>query len=147
MGRVLFAWTHHNNPNAVLLVLINIGLAGILFGLSYMLTGSLGLFIGIHIGWDFCQGCVFGGPVAGVTPWRAASFITVAQHGPALWTGGGFGTDGGILVTLAFLLGILPVFLYVRWRYGKAAIDTSLAQYTARSTVSAFPEKREQVVP
>jgi len=138
-----FGWTHHGNPNAVPLGLVNIGLAGILFGLSYMLTGSLGLSIGIHIAWDFCQGVVFDNPVAGTTPGRAASVITVVQHGPVLWTGGGFGPDGGLLVTLAFLLGMLPVILYVRWRYGKLGLHTQLSQYTPSAKI-AVGEKKEK---
>ncbi len=134
---ILFGWSHHSNPGAAPLGLINIGLAGILFGLSYMLTGSLGLSIGIHIAWDFTQGCVFGTPVAGATPSRAASFITLVQHGPTLFTGGAFGTDGGLLVTLAFLLGMIPVFLYVRWRYARVSLYTEMAQYSPRAEAVA----------
>ncbi|MBA2679518.1 MAG: CPBP family intramembrane metalloprotease [Ktedonobacteraceae bacterium] len=134
---IIFGWSHAGNPGATPLGLINIGLAGILFGLSYMLTGSLGLSIGIHIAWDFCQGCVFGTAVAGTTPGKAVSFITLIQHGPALFTGGAFGTDGGLLVTLAFLLGMIPVFLYVRWRYGKASLYTEMAQYSPRAKAIA----------
>jgi membrane protease YdiL (CAAX protease family) len=141
LSSVAFGLFHSGNPHAVLRGLVNIGLAGILFGLSYVLTGSLGLSIGIHIAWDFTQGSFFGTPVAGTTPNAIVSLIAVAQHGPALWTGGAFGTDGGLLVTLAFLLGLLPVLLYVRLRYGKIRIYTPLTEYTPR--VSGASDEKE----
>ena len=71
-------------------------------------------------------------PVAGMTPSIVVSFLTIVQGGPELWTGGDFGPDGGLVVTLAFLLGMLSVVLYVRWRYGKVALYTPLATYLPR---------------
>jgi len=140
-----FGWGHRTNPYADPLGVVNIGLAGILFGLSYLLTGSLGLSIGLHFGWDFCQGAVFGTPVAGLPLAKAASVLTVARHGPALWTGGGFGTDEGLLVTLAFVLGLLPVLLYIRLRYGQIRLYTPLAEYAPRTdAVSAETETAAQ---
>ncbi len=111
-----------------------------------MLTGSLGLSIGIHIAWDFCQGAVFGNQVAGTTPGRAASIFTVVQHGPVLWTGGGFGPEGGLLVTIAFLLGMLPVMLYIRWRYGKLGLHTQLSQYTPSSKTAIHEREKKDGV-
>ncbi len=136
-----FGWIHHGNPHAVVLGVINIGLAGVLFGLGYLLTGNLGLSIGLHIAWDFTQGCVFGSPVAGQT--LGVSLMTVARHGPALWTGGAFGPDGGLLVTLAFVLGLLPVLLYIRLRYGQTRLYAPLAAYTPR--IGAVSAERETV--
>jgi membrane protease YdiL (CAAX protease family) len=132
LSAIAFAWGHHTNPHVLPLGFINLGIAGLLLGLSYVLTGNLGLSLGLHISWDFCQGCVFGMPVAGMTPSIVVSFLTIVQGGPELWTGGDFGPDGGLVVTLAFLLGMLSVLLYVRWRYGKVALSTPLATYLPR---------------
>ncbi|MBV9709564.1 MAG: hypothetical protein JO011_01470 [Ktedonobacteraceae bacterium] len=107
---------------------------------------NVGTPIGLHIAWDFTQGSIFGTPVAGQTPGSLASLITVTQHGPALWTGGGFGTDGGLLVTLAFLLGMLLVLLYVRLRYGKLHLYTPLAEYTPE-TGAVAAERDAQTQP
>jgi membrane protease YdiL (CAAX protease family) len=127
---IVFGLAHFSNPYAVLLGLFNIGLAGILFGLSYVLTGRLGLAIGLHIAWDFFLSCIFGIPIAGLTPSQTASLFVINDHGPALWTGGAFGANGGLLGTLAFLLGTILVLLYLRWRYGRLSIYTPLTEYT-----------------
>ncbi len=126
---ILFGLGHFSNPHVTLLGMFNIGLAGILFGLSYVLTGRLGLAIGLHIAWDFCLSCVFGIPIAGLTPGVAASVFVINDHGPALWTGGAFGGNGGLLGTFAFLLGTIPVLLYLRLRYHRLTLYTPLAEY------------------
>jgi membrane protease YdiL (CAAX protease family) len=132
LSAMVFAWGHYNNPNILPLGFINLGIAGLLLGLSYILTGNLGLSLGFHLSWDFCQGCVFGMPVAGLTPSLVVSVLTIVQGGPELWTGGDFGPDGGLVGTLALLLGMLAVVLYVRWRYGEVALCTPLATYLPR---------------
>jgi hypothetical protein len=49
------------------------------------------------------EGTLLGFPVSGVT-WP--SFLTLEQTGPASWTGGEFGPEGGWLVLLVSLLDI-----------------------------------------
>ena len=61
-------------------------LTGLFFGLGYVLTGRLGLSIGLHFTWNFFQGNVYGFPVSGNIV-GSASVLTIEQRGPALWTG------------------------------------------------------------
>ena len=128
----VFGLAHALNPNANLISTINIAFAGIFLGLGYILSGNMALPIGLHITWNFFQGTVFGFPVSGGT--AATSFFVIEQGGPVLWTGGAFGPEAGLLGILAMLAGVLLIVLWVRWRYGRVAPDSTLAEYTPRST-------------
>jgi membrane protease YdiL (CAAX protease family) len=57
---VYFGLAHATNPNTTWLTVFNIVIFGLLFGTGYVLTGELALPIGLHFGWDFVQGFVFG---------------------------------------------------------------------------------------
>ena len=57
---VFFGLSHATNPNATWLSTFDIVIFGLLFGTGYVLTGQLALPIGLHFGWDFVQGFVFG---------------------------------------------------------------------------------------
>ena len=65
-----------------------------------MLTRSLWLVSGIHLAWNFAQGPIFGLPVSGI---RFPSLLYGEVQGPALWTGGDFGPEAG-LVALSICL-------------------------------------------
>lgn len=126
-----FGQSHSGNPGWTVLGGANIALAGILFGVGYVCTGRLGLSLGLHFGWDFCQGAVFGFPVAGLKmSATAASVLTTSQARTNIWTGTTFGPDGGLLVTIAFLIGLVPVLLYIRQREGAVRVHTPLARFT-----------------
>lgn len=127
----LFGIAHAIRPNATFVGCANIALAGVFLGLGYVLTGSLAIPIGTHITWNFFQGSVFGFPVSGTT-FFPATFAAIEQSGPEAWTGGAFGPEGGLLGTLAILLGILAVAVYVRFRYRKLTLFTDIARYGRR---------------
>jgi uncharacterized protein len=57
---VFFGLAHASNENATWLTVFNIVIFGLLFGAGYVLTGELALPIGLHFGWNFVQGFVFG---------------------------------------------------------------------------------------
>ena len=121
-----FAMAHARNPNATVAGIINTVLGGFVYGLPFLLTGRLGLPIGIHITWNFFQGPVFGYEVSGVG--FGGSVIATSKSGPPLWTGGEYGPEGGLLAT-GMLAVALPLMLgWIRFHYGRIAIDTSLAQ-------------------
>jgi hypothetical protein len=74
---------------------------------------------------------VFGFPVSGGN-YRSATFISIQQAGPELWTGGAFGPEAGLLGLLAGLLGGLLIVLWVRRRYGNVRLHTALAMAPQR---------------
>lgn len=123
----VFGLLHIFNPNATILSTFNIALAGLLLGAGYVITGELAIPIGLHITWNFFQGNVYGFPVSGLEP-LGATFLTIEQGGPDLFTGGVFGPEAGLLDPAATIVGILLIVLWVRFRRGKAAIQTRLSE-------------------
>lgn len=106
----LFGVAHGWNPDVTGLALVNITLAGILLGVAYWRTRSLWFVTGLHLGWNWVM-AVTDLSVSGLAfemPGYEASL-----SGPASWTGGTFGPEGGLLVTAASLAGIVWM-----WRMG-----------------------------
>jgi membrane protease YdiL (CAAX protease family) len=101
---ILFAAGHLANPHVTTFGLVNVALAGICFSVAYMKTRSLWLPIGIHWAWNFCQTTFFGYPTSGIE-FSGRRLFEAVQAGPEWVTGGTFGPEGGILTTLALLLG------------------------------------------
>lgn len=106
ISSLLFGVFHALNPNLNPLALINIALAGLVFGYGWLITGNLWLPMAYHSSWNFFQGPIFALPVSGV---RYGGLLAVADQGTApLVTGAAFGPEGGLVGTLA-LLSALPV--------------------------------------
>jgi len=127
ISSVVFGVGHAVNPHAGLVSTLGVTAAGLLLGLGYVLTGRLGLSIGLHFSWNFFQGNVFGFPVSGRD--FQVSFLGVSQGGPGLWTGGGFGPEAGLLGFSACLLGGLLILLWVRGVHGPLRILPDIAVY------------------
>lgn len=125
----LFGFLHASNPNATFISSFNIAVAGIFLGLGFVLTGELAIPIGLHITWNFFQGNVFGFPVSG-TSTVGATIFRIEQSGNALWTGGAFGPEAGILGLVAIGVGCVLTWWYVRWETGRGEIDQGIATYS-----------------
>ncbi|PTX58267.1 hypothetical protein C8P63_11714 [Melghirimyces profundicolus] len=107
---LIFSALHSQNPALSAIPVVNLFLAGVLLGFARWVTGSLWLPMGLHFTWNWTQD-MLSLPVSGlrVTP---APFITAAETGPNWLTGGAFGLEGGVAVTVALAGGIL-------WLYGR----------------------------
>ncbi len=117
LSSAVFGILHLGNPNATWLSAIGILFAGLFLAYGYVRTGQLWLSIGLHIGWNYFEGTVFGFPVSGLDVYRL-THITV--DGPVLWTGGTFGPEAGFIVVPALLLGTGLIWAYTR---GRAGVD------------------------
>ena len=131
-----FGLLHVFNPNATWYSTLALMLAGIFLGLGFVLTGSLAIPIALHITWNFFQGNVYGFPVSGNT-FDSATFIAIQQQGPALWTGGAFGPEAGLLGIGALILGCALTMIWVRWRQGAVQLDVALAEYRRAPQMTA----------
>jgi uncharacterized protein len=129
LSAAVFGVLHLMNPNASWMGAINIMVVGVLtLGLGYILTGQLGISIGLHITWNLVQGNIYGFPVSGVD-YRSATIFLIEQQGPELWTGGAFGPEAGLLGLLATLLGALLIVWWTRRSYGRAVVREEIALY------------------
>lgn len=128
LSSLLFGFLHILNPNSTWVSTVALMAAGIFLGLGYVLTGRLGLSIGLHIAWNFFQGSVYGFRVSG-NDLSDTTLVAIQQVGPPLWTGGAFGPEAGLIGIVAILLGLLFTALWVQWRYGAVAVQPTLALY------------------
>jgi membrane protease YdiL (CAAX protease family) len=113
ISSAIFGLLHLGNPNATWVSAAGIFFAGVYLAYGYIRTKQLWLPIGLHIGWNFFEGVVFGFPVSGLDIY-ALTRITV--HGPELWTGGAFGPEAGLIVLPSLVLGGLLIYLYTMRR-------------------------------
>jgi len=115
---IYFGLAHSTNENATWLTVFNIVIFGLLFGTGYVLTGELALPIGLHFGWDFVQGFMFGVVAEG----RKYGSVLVLTDDPSatLWTGRPYGAEGGLLGTAAFIAGFLATFAWARSQHRTA---------------------------
>jgi membrane protease YdiL (CAAX protease family) len=109
ISSAIFGLLHIFNPGATWISTIGIFLAGLFFAYGYLRTKQLWLPMGMHLGWNFFEGVVFGFPVSGLDIYPLAR---VQVHGPELWTGGSFGPEAGLIVLPSLVLGIILIYLY-----------------------------------
>ena len=102
---VVFSLLHLLNPGAGVLPFVNVALAGAILALLYLQSGSLWLAIGFHWGWNFAEGGVFGFPVSGVA--FNPRLLKVATKGPVWLSGGSFGPEGSVALTVTSAVLIL----------------------------------------
>jgi membrane protease YdiL (CAAX protease family) len=108
ISSLFFGAAHLFNPNATVLSAVSIVVeAGIFLGAAYMLTRRLWLPIGIHAGWNFTEGGVFGAAESGVAP---HGWLQSTTSGPAWLSGGEFGPEGSVVtVAICGAIGIALV--------------------------------------
>lgn len=94
---IFFGVAHWGNPGMAgatkAWATLNIALAAVLLGLAWIRTGSLALPIGIHLGWNWCQGPLLGFNVSGIGAggfWRPI----LRADSPGWLHGGPFGLEG-----------------------------------------------------
>lgn len=102
---VFFGVLHIGNPNASVISIFSLMFNGALFATAYVLTGQLGMCIGLHMSWNLFQGLVFGFPVSG--DHEIATMFHIQQSGPNWITGGNFGPEGGLLGLGSSVIGII----------------------------------------
>lgn len=111
LSAALFSLIHIGNPNFDFLSFINLLLAGILLGSSYIYTRNLSFPIALHWFWNWIQGPVLGYEVSGNK--FCDGLLTLHLPEANLINGGAFGFEGSILCTVLMIAGtgvILKVF-------------------------------------
>lgn len=105
----LFGALHLLNAHVSYIAILNIILIGIFFGLYALKTENLWGACGAHSAWNWAQGNLFGLEVSGNTM-NTGSLIQSNLIGSDLITGGSFGPEGGLVVSLVTILSIFLVY-------------------------------------
>ncbi len=110
---LFFAMLHLGNQGISALAFLNLTLFGIFASLLFVRTKNIWLVGAMHSAWNLVQGNVFGVRVSGITI-ECRLLQAETQDKFALIHGGSFGLEGGLAVTLIYVVGILilclPVF-------------------------------------
>jgi len=113
ISSAVFGLLHLGNPNATWVSAAGIFFAGVYLAYAYIRTKQLWLSMGLHLGWNFFEGVVFGFPVSGLDIY---ALTRIKVHGPEIWTGGAFGPEAGLIVLPSLILGGFLIYLYTRKR-------------------------------
>lgn len=105
ISSVLFGLGHLGNPAATPLSTANTILAGIVMALAYLRTRALWFPIGLHFAWNFVLGPIASLPVSGIR--LGVSLFEVRVAGPVWLTGGDYGPEGSVILTVVCLAGIV----------------------------------------
>jgi membrane protease YdiL (CAAX protease family) len=101
----LFSLMHFMNPGVTIISFANTFLVGILFAYMFVRTGKLWLPSGFHIAWNFLLGDVLGMNVSGLEAYAVVNTQITGTN--QLLTGGSYGPEGGLIVTVILALGIV----------------------------------------
>jgi hypothetical protein len=116
LSGALFGLLHALNPGATLASTAAIAVeAGVLLAAAYLVTRSLWLAIGLHIGWNFTEGGIFGAAVSGG---KSHGLITTVFAGPDWLTGGKFGPEASLTAVILCVV-VAVVLLAVAIRRGE----------------------------
>lgn len=112
--------------------IINILLYALFASLIALRQGSLWMACGIHTGWNWFQGNVFGVPVSGMPPYLTSLLRFGPTEGASHFvSGGSFGPEGSLMVTVVW--GIAALLSYRYFRSGQpSALKARPARTPAR---------------
>ena len=104
ISSLVFMIMHLGNPNIGIFPLVNLFLAGIFLGIYTIHKNNLWFPIGAHLTWNYLQGPIFGFEVSGN---KINSLFEQKPNGHELLTGGNFGFEGSIILTLFLMISII----------------------------------------
>ena len=99
----VFMGMHLGNPNIGVLPLMNLFLAGIFLGVYRIHKNNLWFPIGAHLMWNYLQGPIYGFEVSGN---KINSLFEQKLNGHEILTGGNFGYEGSIILTVFLIISI-----------------------------------------
>jgi len=112
ISALLFSAYHAGAFQGSWLAPLNVFLAGLLFCLAYRSTGNLWFPIAIHFAWNYFLGPVMGLTVSGSNHLGSGVQVFILK-GPALFSGGTFGLEGGLIITLTTVIIIMAMLLVI----------------------------------
>lgn len=110
VASLFFSVMHIANANIDAFALLNLFLAGLLLGASYLYTKNLWFPISLHTAWNWIQGSILGYEVSGTQMYPSL----IEQYLPEnnILNGGNFGFEGSIICTILTLIGTAVIIAY-----------------------------------
>lgn len=123
---LLFGLIHLPNQDASLWGALCVAIeAGGMLAAAYVATRNLWVPIGLHFGWNYAAGGIFGTVVSGNG--ESQGLLDGVTSGPALLTGGDFGPEGSVYA-VAFCLMVTVGFMWLAYRRGQVVPRTRRAR-------------------
>lgn len=110
VSAIIFAILHSLNSGYSTMAVLNLLLFATVAATMYIKSGSLWMPIAYHVSWDYFEGNVFGYPNSGH---NLQSLYAIRQVTLNAITGGRFGPESGLLVTLLLLMALA----WITWVY------------------------------
>jgi len=110
-----FGKVHLGNPHSGGVwswAFLNTIAVGVLLAVAYLRTRALWMPIGLHFGWNFTLGTLFGLPVSGLDLFSV--LVHGQTYGPKWLTGGNYGVEASATGALVIVLGFVPLLLLTR---------------------------------
>lgn len=138
LSAALFGLVHLSNENASMVSVFGNALGGLMYGIAFLGGRNIWLPVGLHFGWNFFQGALFGFPVSGTVH---PSVIVQEAVGAELITGGAYGPEAG-LVGMIFRFVVIALVLYYLWR--RAGRRGDIKSLTYPIDIYANPTRAER---
>jgi uncharacterized protein len=122
VSAVLFAAYHAITPGVHTLAFLNLFLAGMLLGINYLFTKNLWFSFLLHVSWNFFEGPILGFRVSGTS---FPSLLQAEPNGDLFITGGDYGLEGSMLMTLLLLATILVLAWAFERKYNRPITPAS----------------------
>ena len=134
ISATLFAAYHAITPGIHTLAFANLFLAGMLLGINYIFTKNLWFSFLLHISWNFFEGPILGFRVSGTS---FPSLLQAEPNGDLFITGGDYGLEGSMLMTLLLLAAILVLAWAFERKYN--GVDSAAAPEAAPAAAPPSP--------
>lgn len=115
INSLLFAILHMGNTGFGILAFINIMLMGILFSLLFYISDNIFFPAAAHSFWNFAQANIFGMSVSGMDEVKN-TILKTKLMGSDFISGGAFGFEGSIFVTLVEIIIIFVIIRIIKSR-------------------------------
>ena len=112
IASLIFSALHIANDNITFFALVNLFLAGLLLGASYMYTRNLWFPIFLHTAWNWIQGPILGYEVSGTKMFPSVINLHLPEEN--IINGGRFGFEGSIICTILMIIGTALIITWYR---------------------------------
>lgn len=121
ISALIFALMHLFNPNVAFLPMLNLVLAGMMLGASYLYTRNLCFPISLHLFWNWIQGPILGYQVSGNE--LGTSVLTLHLPEENILNGGAFGFEGSLICSVLMIIFTISI---IWWGEKKEAISLAV---------------------